>query len=125
MLFTDTITIFNKTEIDDQAAWTRTVVEGVQFSDRYEKVNTDGRISVARYCAITIPHPKYEGLVLRPENEDDAIFYGIIDIDETPVDVRGYRVSDLMIKYPRSGRIKSVNDNTNRTHLKNVKVVIA
>lgn len=122
MLFTDTVTIFNKKEIDGSATWDRVLVAGVQWSDKYEKDNASGKISIARYAVITFPEGKYEGLTLCPENEEDVIFFG--DIQEIPVDVRGYRISDLMKKYPRSGRIKTVNDNSNRTRLKHIRVVI-
>ena len=45
-LFNDTITIYNK--ISD-SEWKRTLVEGVQWSDKEEKQNLNGVISVVRY----------------------------------------------------------------------------
>ena len=44
-LFTDTVTIYNK--ISD-TEWKRTVVDGVQWADKYDKQNADGKIIVAR-----------------------------------------------------------------------------
>ena len=122
MLFNDTVTIFNKIEDGDTVTWRRTIVDGVQWSDREEKSNDSGRISVARYASLTFPAGTYEDLTLRPGAEEDAIFYGIID--ETPVDVRGFRISDMLKKYDKAGRIQSVNDNSNRDVLKNIKVII-
>ena len=39
-------------------------------------------------------------------------------------DVKGSRISDLRKQFSRSGAIKSVNDNSNRKFLQNVKVVL-
>jgi len=119
-MFTDTITLYNK--ISD-SEWKRTVVEGVQWSDKSEKQNNSGKISVAKYVSITFPEPTYEGVVLQPGNEEDCIIYGVVE-DVITGEI-GSRVSDLLKKYPKSGRIKSVNDNSTRDLLKNIKVVIA
>lgn len=119
-LFTDTVTIYNK--ISDNK-WKRTVVEGVQWADKADKKNSDGVISVARYASITFPDGTFDGLTLNPYNEEDFIVYGAVDdvVDNT----RGARISDLRKKYPKSGVIQSVNDNSNRDFLKNIKVVVA
>lgn len=119
-LFTDTVTIYNKISENE---WKRTVVEGVQWSDKTEKQNNDGKISVARYVNITFPEGTYEDLVFDSSHEEDCIFYGIIE--DIVGDVKGSRISDLMKKYPKSGLIKSVNDNSGRDFLKNIKVVVA
>lgn len=119
-LFTDTVTVYNK--ISD-SEWKRTVVEGVQWSDKTEKQNNNGKISVARYTSVTFPEGTYEGLVLDSANEEDCIVYGAVeDIVE---DVKGHRISDLRKKYVKSGIIQSVNDNSNRDFCKNIKVVVA
>lgn len=118
-LFTDTVTIYNK--ISD-TGWKRTVVEGVQWADKTEKKNSDGILSVVRYASVTFPEGTYEGLTLNSYSEEDAIVYGAVN-DVVSGD-RGSRISDLLEKYQRSGCIKSVNDNTNRDFLKNIKVVI-
>ncbi len=118
-LFTDTVTIYNK--ISD-SEWKRTVVEGVQWSDKNEKKVENGRISVVRYTSITFPKPTYKELELNSASEEDCIVLGAIE-DEIE-DVKGQRVSDLLDKYPKSGRIKVVNDNSGRDFLPNIKVVI-
>lgn len=46
-------------------------------------------------------------------------------IEDVVEDVKGSRISDLMKKYPKSGLVKSVNDNSNRDMLPNIKVVVA
>ena len=119
-LFTDTVTVYNK--ISD-TEWKRTVVEGAQWSDKTEKTNSDGKLSVARYASITFPEGTYEGLVLNSSNEEDCIVYGAVS--DVVDGARESRISDLLEKYPRSGRIKSVNDNSNRDFIKNIKVVVA
>ncbi len=119
-LFTDTVTVYNK--ISD-TEWKRTVVEGVQWADKTEKQNDNGKISVVRYASITFPEGTYEGLTISARREEDAIFLG--DIPDIVSDVKGQRLSDLLDKYEKSGLIKSVNDNSNRSFLKNIKVVAA
>ena len=122
-LFNDTVTIFNKRMDKETAVWDKTVVNGVQWSDHDEKNENAGRISVGHYANITFPEGTYDGLILNAENEEDAIFYG--EIDAVIEDIKGHRITDIMKQYPKSGRIKSVNDNSNRDFLKNIKVVIA
>lgn len=127
-LFNDTVTIFNKSVENDPfgqeiATWKKTVVNNVQWSDHDEKNENSGRVSVGHYANITFPEGTYEELTLNAANTEDAIFYG--EIDAIIEDKKGHRVSDLISRYPKSGRIKSVNDNSNRDLLKNIKVVIA
>lgn len=119
-LFTDTVTIYNK--ISD-TEWKCTVVEGVQWTDKTEKQNDNGKISIARYASVTFPQGTFEGLTLDSSNEEDCIVYG--SIEDVVEDVKGKRIADLMKKYPKSGLIQSVNDNSNRDFLKSIKVVIA
>lgn len=119
-MFTDTITIYNK--ISD-SEWKRTVVNGVQWSDKTEKKNENGKLSVVRYVQITFPEGTYEGLILDSSKSEDCIVYGTVNDDVTVE--KGSRLSDLMKKYPKSGLIRSVNDNSNRDLLKNIKVVVA
>lgn len=119
-VFTDTVTVYNK--ISD-TEWNRIVVEGVQWTDKTEKQNNNGKISVARYASVTFPEGTYEGLVLDAINEDDCIVYGAVE--DVVEDVKGKRISDLQRKYPKSGLIQSVNDNSNRDFCKNIKVVVA
>lgn len=119
-LFTDTVTVYNKISENE---WKRTVVEGVQWSDKTEKQNNNGKISIARYVNITFPEGTYEDLTLDASHEEDCIVYG--KIEDLVRDEKGMRISDLMKKYPKSGLVKSVNDNSGRDFLKNIKVVVA
>lgn len=119
-LFTDTITLYNK--ISD-TEWLRTVVKGVQWSDKTEKQNENGKINIARYASITFPQGTFEGLVLNSSNEEDCIVFGAVE--DVVEDVKGKRISDLLKKYTKSGLIKSVNDNSNRAVLRHIKVVVS
>ena len=119
-LFTDTVTIYNKIS---ESEWKRTVVDGVQWSDKTEKKNENGKISVARYTSVIFPDGTYDGLVLNSSNEEDCIVYGAIE--DVVEDIKGKRISDLMRKYSKSGIIQAVNDNSNRDFCKNIKVVVA
>lgn len=128
--FNDTVTIYQKiintTEVGgistETESWTRTVVKGVQWADKYQRENVGGKISVARYASITFPEGTYEGITLEPNREEDAIVYG--EVSDTVNGTKGHRISDLLENHIRSGRIQSVNDNTNRDSLKNIKVVV-
>ena len=46
-------------------------------------------------------------------------------VEDVVEDVKGKRISDLMKRYPKSGMIQSINDNSNRDFCKNIKVVVA
>lgn len=118
-VFTDTVTIYNKIS---ESEWKRTVVKGVQWSEKTDKKNVDGVLSVVRYVSITFPEGTYEGLTLNSYSEEDCIVYG--EIEDIIDGAKGQRISDLMKKYRRSGIIQAVNDNSNRDFLKNIKVVI-
>ena len=118
-LFTDTVTIYNK--ISD-SEWKRTVVKDVQWSDHTDRTNENGKVSVAHSTSVTFPYPTYKGLMLDSSNEEDCIVYGAVD--DVVEDVKDKRISDLLEKYPKSGLIKAVNDNSNRTMLPNIKVVL-
>lgn len=116
MLGTDTITLFKK---QPDGSFSRFVVSGVQWSDKDEIVNPDGRVNIAKYASVTFFAGTFEGLDLTNFSSEDAVFYGTI-ADEL-VD---NRISALLRKYPKSGVIKSVKDNSNRDYLKNIKVVL-
>lgn len=116
MLGTDVVTLFKKRP---DGTFTRLVVNGVQWSDKDEVVNPDGRVNVAKYISVTFFAGTFENLGLTNFSSEDAIFYGIVE-DE----LADARISTLLKKYPRSGVIKSVKDNSNRDYLKNIKVVL-
>lgn len=116
MLGTDTITLFKK---KPDGSFTRRIVNGVQWSDKDEVVNSDGRVNVAKYVSVAFFEGTFEDLDLTNFSSEDAMFYGVIDDELTD-----NRISTLLKKHPRSGVVKSVKDNSNRDYLKNIKVVL-
>ena len=95
----------------------------IDILDKTEKKNENGKISIARYASVTFPVGTYNGLSLNSYNEEDCLVYG--EVEDVVEDVKGQRISDLMKRYPKSGMIQSVNDNSNRDFCKNIKVVVA
>lgn len=118
-LFTDTVTVFNQISENE---WRRTVVRDVQWTDKVEKSNTDGVISIAQYASVTFPEGTYENITLSPAAEQDCIIFG--EVDDTITNERGHRISDILKRYSRAGLIKTVKDNSLRGHLKHIKVVL-
>lgn len=118
-LFTDTVTVYNK--ISDNK-WKRTVVKGVQWSENTDRVNSDKVITYASHVSVTFPEGTFDDVVLSSSNEEDCIVYG--EVNDAVDGQRGSRVSDLVKKYEKAGFIKSVNDNSKRSFLKNIKVVV-
>ena len=114
-LFTDTITIFN-------GLGAGKVVSGVQWSEKSDRSVSDKKISVSKYISITFPEGTYENIPFDLYDENTCIVYG--EISDVVTEERGGRISDLLKKYNKSGRVQSVNGNTNRSYLKNVKVVV-
>ncbi len=122
MMNTDTVTIYKKTVVNDVPTWTKTVVSGVQWTDHIDKTTTTGRVSRKPYASITffIDSDIYD---LNSFGEEDIIVYG--ECDAVITTVKGSRPSDVVEANVKSGFITSVNDNTNRDHLKNLKVVVS
>lgn len=117
-LFTDTVTIYKKSG----STWTRTVVPGVQWSDVTDKSLMTGRLTTSKSATITFPEEVLGLIDLSTFCEEDAIFYG--EITGTPTSTSGSRLSDFLKAHKKSGIIRSVNDNSNRDFLKNIKVVV-
>ena len=118
-LFNDTVTIYQK-----QANGTtlRTVVKGVRWSDVTDKSMMTGRLTLSKSANITFPEEVLDQVDFSTYTEEDAIFFGEIINEVTTV--KGSRLSDLIQAFPKSGIIRSVNDNSNRDLLKNIKVVV-
>ena len=116
--FTDTVTIYNKS--DSTSSWSRTVVKGVQWSDKYDRINNNGKIKVDKFASITVPEGTYEDLHLDPAADEDAILYG--NVPDNPT-TSSFKLSEV-IKRNKGGIIQSVNDNSNRDFLKNIKVTV-
>lgn len=116
-MFTDTVTVYQKQE---DSTYKVTVVENVQWSDKISKFIQDGKLQTVKTATITFKEPFKIDLL--NHSDEDAIFFGAVI--EPITTEKGHRLSDLLKKYPKSGIIKEVNDNSNRTYLKNIKVMI-
>ena len=117
-LFNDTVTLYQK----QAEGYKITVLEGVQWSDVVDKTIVNGKLTLTKSASITIPENKISEVDLASYTEEDAIFFG--EIQEEVTDEKGSRLSDLLKAFPKSGIIRTVNDNSNRDRLKNIKVVI-
>lgn len=117
-LFTDTITIYQK----QAESWKMTVIKGVQWFDKTDKSLVNGKLTTAKSTTITLPEDVLEQVNLSTFTEEDAVFWG--EVSDEVTGEKGSRISDLLAKYPKSGIIRSVNDNSNRDLLKNIKVVV-
>ena len=115
-VFTDTVTVFQK----QAAGYKRTVVKGCQWSDKIEKKLEGGKLQTVKTTTVTFIEPF--SIDLSTFTEEDGIFFG--NVDDTPINDKGGRLSDMIKYYHKSGIIRAVNDNSNRDHLKNIKVVI-
>lgn len=118
-LFTDTVTLFQK---KNDGSYKRTVVDGVMWVDTVEKNLVTGKLVVAKSISVTFPEETLDLIDLSTYSEEDAIFFGAIVAEISGE--KGQRLSDLMRVNPKSGIIRSVNDNSNRDFLKNIKVVV-
>lgn len=116
-MFTDTVTVYQKQE---DSTYTVTVVHDVQWSDKISKFIQDGKLQTVKTTTITFEEPFKIDLL--NHGDEDAIFFG--EVIEEITSEKGHRLSDLLKKHPKSGIIKEVNDNSNRTYLKNIKVMI-
>ena len=134
-MVTDTITIVTTVPTEkwlwDQFCFERSeiggyqvvTVSGVQWKSKIERVNENGVVKFIKYASITLPEGVYENFIFDMLDESMAVFLGTLDEDLR--DEKGYRVSDYLKKYQKSGLIRSISDNSNRDYLKHVKVVVS
>lgn len=122
MMNNDTVTIYKKTIVDGVESWVKTVVHGVQWSDHVDKITTTGRVSRKPYATITF-FVSADLFDLKNFGEEDIIVKG--ECNAVVSTIKGSRPADVVEANVESGFITSVNDNTNRTNLKNIKVVIS
>lgn len=136
--FTDTITIYNRTIANREPVWHRTVVRGVQWTQKSRiSYDASGKNIYTTETSITIPVDADAGgkqyavpkaylaaadpdvlWTLNAESGEDVIIKG-----ECPWNISdAYTLDNLNNEYGYVS-IMAVSDNTNRAHLKNWKVV--
>lgn len=122
LLFIDTVTVYNRCG----DTWRRTVLEGVQWTEKHEQsMDDDGALQMTEYATITIPfRPGYvpakqyqgRGFTFGLSNQD-FIIYG-----DVPELITGSKsLADLRKKYDVL-TISAVADNTKRAYLKHWRV---
>ena len=135
-LFTDTITIYNYARDGREDRWYRTVLSGVQYTEkRMNSTDATGKSVFTSAVSLTIPFSvdaggkeyaspnafKREALknrfwTLDPTNGNDIVIYGVC-----PKEIKeGYTIDDLESEYGYVS-VQSVSNNTRRRFLKNWK----
>lgn len=117
MLGTDTVTLYKK---QPDGTFIRHVVRGVQWSSKTDVSSVGGKTTFVKHNTVTFFEGTYEGLDLPSFSEEDALFFGVIGDN-----LADGRISRLLKAHPVSGLVATVNDNSNRRFLKNIKVVLA
>lgn len=123
-IFTDTVTIYNHFD----GKWFRTVLEGVQWSEKTEKtIDSDGVMHLTPSISVTVPCRA--GYVDRREYTGAGFTFGLDNLDVVVLGVcnkeitDSYTITNLQNDF-RAATVKSVKDNTLRQYLKHWKVVL-
>lgn len=107
-LFADTITVYHK----DGERYSRHVVVGVQWRQKTERLNDNGKLSLVTVTSVTIPG---EGTV--PVKPGDVLVLG-----EGPELTDALTIARLKAENETYCTVKGVADNTRRPRLKHWKV---
>lgn len=143
VLFTDTMTVYNcyRNPDTEREEWSRTVVNGIQWSHNKSEVSTSNGIqSENKVESVTIDFQcAYGNKPYLPPHEyrklqsDERSNYWTLDV-KTGQDVlvlgasdkeisKGYRLEELTEDFQYVITVTSVSDNRSRPRLKNIKVV--
>lgn len=107
-LFTDTVTVYRK----DGEQYSRHIMSGVQWRQKTERLNDNGKIALATVTSVTIP----DG-VKTPVKPGDVLVLG------TGPEITGeYSIARLKAENETYCTVKGVADNTRRPRLKHWKV---
>lgn len=110
-LFSDTVTVYRKN--GDQ--YTRHVLKGVQWRQKIERLNDNGKLSLVTVTSVTIP-----GEGTTPVKPGDVLVLG-----DGPELTESYTIARLKAKNETYCTVKGVADNTRRPQLKHWKVIAA
>lgn len=122
LLFTDTVTIYNKCG----DTWERTVLEGVQWKEKHEQSIADnGTLQIARYVSVTVPFRS--GYVPAKNYQGDGFTFGLGNQDfiiygDVAEPITGSKSLSDLRKNRDVLTICAVSDNTNRASLKHWRV---
>ena len=122
-IFTDTVTIYNHFN----NKWFRTVLEGVQWSEKTEKtIDSDGVMHLTPSISVTVPYRA--GYVDRKEYTGTGFTFGLDNLDIIVLGAcdkeitDSYTITNLQQDF-RAATVKSVKDNTLRQFLKHWRVI--
>ena len=107
-LFSDAITVYHR----DGDSFTRQVIEGVQWRQKVERLNDNGKLSLVTVTDVTIPASA--GVTV---SVGDVMIRG-----QAPPLIGSYTIADLKKAYSTFCTVRTVTDNTCRPRLKHWKV---
>lgn len=107
-LFTDTVTVYSKN--GDQYTWH--VLKGVQWRQKIERLNDNGKIAIATVTSVTIP----EGVKMAVK-PGDVLVLGV-----GPELTDEHTIAHLRANNDTYCTVKAVADNARRPRLKHWKV---
>ena len=107
-LFSDTVTVYHR----EGDAFVRYVLHGVQWRQKVERLNDNGRLSMVTVTGVTIP-----------ESVETVVGVGdVLILGEAAELTQEYTIAQLKKDYPTYCTVKSITDNTHRGRLKHRKV---
>lgn len=127
-IFTDTVTLYNHYKNNGADMWKKTVIEGCQWSQHRDlDIDTDGKLLIANYATVSIP--LIDGYVKPDDFEGQGFTFNPGNLDVIAIGNQSTVITDDNInevcQREEFATIISVNDNTNRDHLKFWRVTVA
>ena len=127
MIFKNVVTLYNHYIKDGSDAWKRTVLAGVQWTEKYIKaIGTDGKLSVVPEITITIP--ERAGYIEPALFEGSGFTFGLDNLDIVTLGIcekeinDEYSITDLRRDRPNTATIYAAADNTMAARLKHWQV---
>lgn len=107
-LFSDTVTVYHR----EGEHFVRHVMRGVQWRQKVERINDNGKLSLATVTSVTVP----------AELEMVMRMGDVLVLGEADEFTQEYTIAQLKKDCPTYCTIKSIADNTRRARLKHWKV---
>lgn len=107
-LFSDTVTVYQK----NGEQYTRHVLKGVQWRQKVERLNDNGKLALAAVTSVTIP----EGVEMAVRPGD------VLVLGAGPEIAEEYTIARLKAENATYCTVKAIADNTLRPRLKHWKV---
>ncbi len=107
-LFGDTVTVYHR----EGDLFTRHVLRGVQWRQKADRLNDNGKLSLVTVTSVTIPNS--EGM---PVRIGDVLVLG-----EAKELSQEYTIAQLKNEHPTYCTVRSIADNTRRARLRHWKV---